>query len=121
MPCAASGAPECPGVARDAEAEIDEDRARHPICPSLSASRTDTNAAPFNGKRVAGAELALGKTPWRKSRSMPITSPVERISGPRMGSTPGKKRANGKHRLLHGHMAELFATSARRRRAALRS
>ena len=29
-----------------------------------------------------------------KSLSIPMTSPVERISGPRIGSTPGK-RANG--------------------------
>ena len=51
------------------------------------------NTVPFMRQHLAGAELALDER-HGESRSMPITSPVERISGPRIGSTPGK-RANG--------------------------
>ena len=69
----------------------------------LSASFTETNTAPSLGSFVppaswllakARAKAASGGSPSRR-QSRPITSPVERISGPSTVSTPGK-RANGK-------------------------
>ena len=50
----------------------------------------------------AGAELRLGEGA-AEVRSMPMTSPVDFISGPRMTSTPGK-RANGNTDFLDRHM-----------------
>ena len=75
----------------------------------MSASRTETNTAPdFGGREPAPIWLLAKAT--SNVRSMPITSPVERISGPSTVSTPGK-RANGKHRLLDPDMAELARAS----------
>ncbi len=68
----------------------------------LSASLTETNTAPDAGSTVPPPSWLLAKaranagamsSPGRR-QSRPITSPVERISGPRMVSTPGK-RAKG--------------------------
>ncbi len=61
---------------------------------SLSPSRTLMNAVPFVGMFVPAATWLLAKAS-SKLASMPITSPVLRISGPRMMSTPGNL-ANGK-------------------------
>ena len=59
----------------------------------LSLSRTETNTVPLRGTRVPPPSWLLAKA-IAKERSMPMTSPVERISGPSTVSTPGK-RANG--------------------------
>jgi hypothetical protein len=59
----------------------------------LSASRTDTKTAPPSGS-AAPAPSWLFRKARAKPRSRPITSPVERISGPSSVSTPGK-RAKG--------------------------
>ncbi len=63
----------------------------------MSSSCTLMKAAPLAGsvgRRVPAPICALAKAVG-KSRSMPITSPVERISGPSSVSTPGNF-ANGK-------------------------
>ncbi len=68
----------------------------------LSASLTETNTAPAAGSTVPPPSWLLAKarakagarpSPGRR-QSRPMTSPVERISGPSTVSTPGK-RANG--------------------------
>ena len=59
----------------------------------LSASRTETKTVPARGSRAPPPIWLFAKAA-SKERSMPITSPVERISGPSTVSTPGK-RANG--------------------------
>ena len=61
---------------------------------ALSDCRTLTNAFPFVGSSVPAASWALAKA-IGKFMSMPMTSPVDRISGPRMTSTPGNL-VNGK-------------------------
>ena len=60
---------------------------------SLSESLTEMNTVPASGNFVPPPSWLLAKA-TAKSRSMPITSPVERISGPSTVSTPGK-RAKG--------------------------
>ena len=57
-------------------------------------SLTDRNTRPASGRIVPAPIWALRKAK-AKVRSQPMTSPVERISGPRTGSTPGK-RAKGR-------------------------
>ena len=59
----------------------------------LSSSRTETNTVPSRGKLVPPPIWLLAKA-ISKDASMPITSPVDFISGPSTVSTPGK-RANG--------------------------
>ena len=61
---------------------------------ALSASLTLKTTPPVRGTiwPAANCDLAKAKP---KSSSIPMTSPVERISGPSSGSTPGKRR-NGK-------------------------
>ena len=61
--------------------------------PDLVLSRTETNTVPLRGTRVPPPSWLLAKA-TSNERSMPITSPVDRISGPSTVSTPGK-RANG--------------------------
>ena len=81
----------------------------------LSASLIEKNTFPPLGRSVPAPICALRKASG-KERSQPMTSPVERISGPRMVSTPGK-RAKGRHRLFHrkpGHVGIGPASSGRR-------
>ena len=54
----------------------------------LSWSFTVTTDRALHRERVPGAVLRLGEG-HAEDRSMPITSPVDLISGPRMVSTPG--------------------------------
>jgi len=54
---------------------------------SLSRVATDTNTSPSDGRNALAAICALANAIGRLS-SMPITSPVDFISGPRMMSTP---------------------------------
>ncbi len=54
----------------------------------LSESFTVTKIPPASGRLPSAAICALAKAIPKLSAS-PITSPVERISGPRMVSTPG--------------------------------
>ena len=54
----------------------------------LSRFRTERNALPPRG-RVDPAASCDFRYAVRNSRPIPITSPVERISGPRITSTPG--------------------------------
>ena len=60
---------------------------------ALSWSLTETKTTPSTGTLLPAPSCDLAKA-RPKSGSRPMTSPVERISGPRMTSTPGK-RANG--------------------------
>ena len=76
----------------------------------LSLSRTETNTVPLRGTRVPPPSWLFANA-TSKERSMPMTSPVERISGPSTVSTPGK-RANGKTDFFHADMAELASSSA---------
>ena len=59
----------------------------------MSASVTEMNTVPCSGSGTPAAAWALAKAVG-KSRAMPITSPVERISGPSSASEPSK-RSNG--------------------------
>jgi len=67
----------------------------------LSESFTVTKIAPVNGRLPSAAICALANAIPKLSAS-PITSPVERISGPRMVSTPGS--------FVKGKTASLTAT-----------
>src|SRR5882672_8666489 len=69
--------------------------------PALSRSRTETKTAPASGRSTPAPSCDLAKA-RPKSASSPMTSPVERISGPRMRSTPGKR--------AKGNTASLTAT-----------
>ncbi len=53
---------------------------------ALSESRTEMKALPGAGAPMPAASCARAKAA-PKLRPTPITSPVERISGPRIGST----------------------------------
>ncbi len=59
----------------------------------LSASLTEMNTVPARGRREPPPIWLLAKA-ISKEWSSPMTSPVDRISGPSTVSTPGK-RANG--------------------------
>ena len=61
--------------------------------PALSASVTEMKTVPCNGSGQPAAACALANAVG-KSRAIPITSPVERISGPSTASEPSK-RSNG--------------------------
>ena len=63
------------------------------VAAGLSRSRTERNTVPPRGSGRPAARSALAKAVG-KSGPMPITSPVERISGPSVGSAP-EKRWNG--------------------------
>jgi len=58
--------------------------------PSLSRSLTEMNTVPDMGSRWPAASWLFMKA-RPKFTSMPMTSPVERISGPSSTSTPGKR------------------------------
>jgi len=60
----------------------------------LSDSRRETNTVPDFGTLDPAPSWLFAKASGNE-RATPITSPVERISGPSTVSTPGK-RANGK-------------------------
>ena len=60
----------------------------------MSPSCTERNALPFSGRRIPAPSAAF-RNARPKPRSRPMTSPVERISGPRIVSTPSNLR-NGK-------------------------
>ena len=64
----------------------------------LSLFRADINTLPFFGNSIPAPNWAL-KNALSKLLSFPITSPVERISGPNKVSTPGN--------LLNGNTASL--------------
>src|SRR5271165_6457580 len=61
-----------------------------PEAPTLSESVTVMNAVPCSGSGTPAAAWALAKAVG-KSRAMPMTSPVERISGPSTASEPSKR------------------------------
>ena len=68
------------------------------IIERLSLLATDTNARPLTGSDPYAAAWDFANAVPNTS-SMPMTSPVERISGPRMVSTPSpaasRNRPNG--------------------------
>ena len=72
--------------------------ARHATARALSPFFTVITPCRLRGRREPAPELAL-EHGLAEGRPAPITSPVERISGPRMGSTPGN--------LLNGNTASL--------------
>jgi hypothetical protein len=65
-----------------------------PTTAGLSPSRTETKTVPESGRRTPAPSWDLANA-RPKSESIPMTSPVDFISGPSRVSTPGK-RANGK-------------------------
>ena len=73
---------------------------------ALSSSLTETKTVPDNGKSTPAPCWLLAKA-LAKSLSMPITSPVDFISGPRTRSTPGKR--------AKGNTASFTATCCRSR------
>ena len=73
------------------------------IKAALSVSLTEMKTAPSSGRTVLAASWLLPKA-RPKSLSMPITSPVDFISGPRKTSTPGKRE--------NGNTASFTATCA---------
>ena len=64
-----------------------------PTAPALSESVTVRNTVPVRGSRAPAAACAFANAAG-KSWATPITSPVERISGPSSESLPAK-RSNG--------------------------
>lgn len=58
--------------------------------PALSLSLREMKTPPERGSFTPAPSSALAKAASNRV-SMPITSPVERISGPSTGSTPGKR------------------------------
>ena len=68
---------------------------------ALSRSARDMNTQPCSGSRSPAASWLLAKAS-PKVESMPITSPVDRISGPSTLSASGKR--------LKGSTASLMAT-----------
>ena len=68
---------------------------------ALSRSASDMNTHPLSGSRSPAASWLLAKA-RPKVVSMPITSPVLRISGPSTESASGKR--------LKGSTASLMAT-----------
>ena len=54
----------------------------------LSRSDTERNTLPLSGKALLAASWLFAKAIGKES-SIPMTSPVDRISGPRIMSTPG--------------------------------
>ena len=64
-----------------------------PTTRSLSLERTERNTVPSTGNSKPADINALAKA-MGAARCSPITSPVDRISGPKSTSTPGK-RSNG--------------------------
>jgi hypothetical protein len=66
---------------------------------ALSLFFTVITTVPLARQARAGAELAL-EHGLAEGAATPITSPVDRISGPRIGSTPGN--------LLNGNTASLM-------------
>ncbi len=73
-----------------------------PKAPALSESVTVMNTVPARGSGAPAAACALANAVG-KSRAMPITSPVERISGPSSESAPSK-RSNGSTASLTRHV-----------------
>ena len=67
----------------------------------LSRSLTEMNTVPSWGSLLPAPSCDLAKA-RAKLGSMPMTSPVDFISGPRMTSTPGKR--------AKGNTASLTAT-----------
>ena len=80
----------------------------------LSRSASDRNTVPASGSRVPAAIWLLAKAS-PKVTSTPMTSPVERISGPSRVSTPGKR---SKGRTASFTLTWSSTGTARRRRAA---
>ena len=60
------------------------------IPDGLSRSASERSSVPERGSRFRDAVWLLANASPNE-RSMPMTSPVERISGPRMVSTSGKR------------------------------
>src|SRR3954452_9969733 len=83
--------------------------------PGLSLSVTVMNAVPESGSAAPAAACALAKAVG-KSRATPITSPVERISGPRRASAPSK-RSNGSTASLTEMWPARIGSSGRSRSA----
>ena len=77
----------------DPEAEVVQLARRCPMAAGLSESVTVRNTVPASGSRAPAAAWALANAAG-KSAATPITSPVERISGPSSASAPAK-RSNG--------------------------
>ncbi len=94
-----------PRVATSAK-PISTKRRQVSVTPGLSASRTETKTVPLKGSEMPLPSCDFAKA-RPKSASSPMTSPVERISGPRIRSTPGKR--------LNGKTASLTATWPDRR------
>ena len=68
-------------------------RSASPVAAALSASVTLKNTVPDSGSETPAAACALPNAVG-KSSAIPITSPVDFISGPSTASAPAK-RANG--------------------------
>src|SRR6185312_12283849 len=76
------------------------------VTRSLSPSLTEKNTVPEVGSLVPAPIWLLAKA-RAKLASTPITSPVERISGPSTVSTPGK-RATGRVAGMHAGFLDMF-------------
>src|ERR1019366_8863355 len=85
-----------------------------PVAAGLSPSATVMNTVPRSGSRNPAAACALANAVG-KSRAMPITSPVERISGPSSESAPAK-RSNGST-ASSTHTCPLVGSAGRRKPA----
>ena len=93
----------------------------------MSPSWTEQKTVPDSGRRIPAPAAAFRKA-RPKLRSRPITSPVERISGPRIVSTPSKRRKGKTGALMEtprtgGSFVRPTSSSVspRQRRAAIRA
>ena len=72
------------------------------VAADLSLSHTERNTSPSVGSGMPAAATALPNAAGNAS-AMPMTSPVDFISGPSCVSVPGN-RLKGKHGLLDAHV-----------------
>src|SRR6478672_6020094 len=86
-----------------------------PTAPALSLSVTVMKAVPVSGSAAPAAACAFAKAAG-KSRATPMTSPVERISGPSTASEPSK-RSNGRTASLTDTWSERIGSAGRSRSA----
>ena len=77
-------------------------RAASCVAAGLSVSHTLMKTLPSSGSSTPAPACALPNAAG-KSSAMPITSPVDFISGPSSASVPWS-RWNGQHRLLDAHV-----------------
>ena len=91
-----------------------------PVAAGLSPSATVMNTVPESGSRAPAAAWALANAVG-KSRAIPITSPVERISGPSSASAPANRLNGSTASFTHTWPLVVSLRAGRGRRVARRA